>query len=147
MSEQETDNNSVEASDELSEDIVGVGEYRFSVPAKKQFLPWHRPRKQFVRNDQWCYFIAELIDEVKEVGGTLTYFGLPGVDLLDIRYFGSVICEPRSLKLRFLGFNSAARPQSEEQAELNISLDEISKTPSFDPRSEIVPDDIRELVN
>src|SRR5712671_1554546 len=121
MSEQETDNNSVEASDELSEDIVGVGEYRFSVPGKKNFLPWHRPRKQFVRNDQWCHYIQELLKELNMDSGTLTYFGLPGVDLLDVRYFGAVVCEPRSLKLRFLGFNSAAAPDSDEQIEMNIS--------------------------
>lgn len=132
--------------DDLAADIVGIEEYDFSVvPPKKQFLPWHRPRKQFVRNDQWGVFIAELLDEVKPE--TLTYFGLPGVDLLDIRFFGNEICEPRRLKLRFLGFNSSADPESNEQAELNISLDEISKSASFDPQSAIIPDDLRQLVN
>jgi hypothetical protein len=133
-------------SDDLATDIVGVEQYAFTVPPKKDFLPWHRPRKQFVRNDQWRYQISVLLDEIQSEG-TLTYFGLPGVDLLDLRFFGSTICEPRNLKLRFLGFNNGADPKSEEQTELNISLDEISKSASFDPQSEIIPDDIRELVN
>jgi hypothetical protein len=132
--------------DELANDIVGVEQYAVSVPAKKSFLPWHRPRKQFVRHEQWRYQIGQLLDE-GHFTGTLTYFGLPGVDLLDLRYFGTSICEPRDLKLRFLGFNKAADPESEDQAELNISFDELSKSPSFDPQSEIVPDDLRQLVN
>ncbi len=133
--------------DDLASGIVGVQEYTVTVPPKKGFLPWHKPRKQFVRNDQWCHYIGEMLDEIPATNSTLTYFGLPGVDLLDLRYFGRVICDPRSLKLRFLGFNDAAHPQSGDQAELNISLDELSKSASFDPMSEIVPDDFRQLVN
>ena len=139
--------NEADASDDLASGIVAVQEYKFSVPTKKRFLPWHRPRKQFVRNDQWSYQIGALLDEFPPTTGRLTYFGLPGVDLLDIRYFGSTVCEPRAIKLRFLGFNNGAESRSDAQVELNISLDEISKAPSFDPQSEIVPDDIRELVN
>jgi hypothetical protein len=135
-----------EDSGDLASDIVGVDQYVVSVPPKKQFLPWHRPRKQFVRNDQWCYQIKQLVDEGHSTK-TLTYFGLPGIDLLDLRFFGTTICEPRDLKLRFLGFNKAADPENDEQAELNISFDELSKSPSFDPQSQIVPDDLRQLVN
>src|SRR5205085_920424 len=53
----------------------------------------------------------------------------------------------RSIKLRFLGFNNSAHPESAEQAELNISLHEISKSVFYDPQSEIVPDDFQQLVN
>lgn len=134
-------------SDDLAGDIVGVTEYAAALPAKKDFLPWHRPRKQFVRNDQWAYYIGEILDEVKPADGTLSYFGLPGVDLLDLRYFSSKLCEPRSLKLRFLGFNDAANPSSGDQAELNISYDELSKSYPIDALSEILPDDFRQLAN
>jgi hypothetical protein len=141
------DPNKVEESDDLAGGIVGVEEYTVTVPPKKTFLPWHKPRKQFVRNDQWRHYIVEMLDETKPPDGILTYFGLPGVDLLDLRFFGGTVCDPRSLKLRFLGFNDAASPQSGDQTELNISLDELSKSTFFDPMSEIVPDDFRELVN
>jgi hypothetical protein len=134
------------AADDFASGIVGVQQYQFTVPAKKTFLPWHRPRKQFVRNDQWRYQIGALLDEVNAVD-TLTYFGLPGVDLLDLRFFGSSLCAPRGLKLKFLGFNKAANPRSDDQSEINISLDELSKSPVFDAQSEIVPDDIRQLAN
>lgn len=133
--------------DDLTSDLVGVKEYAVVVPPKKQFLPWHKARKQFVRNDQWCYYIGQLLDEAKMADNVLTYFGLPGVDLLDLRYFSSKICVPRSLKLRFLAFNDAADPHSGDQGELNISLDELSKLATFDPMSEILPDDFRQLVD
>ena len=133
--------------DDLANGIVGIRVYKADVPPQKPFRPWHKPRKQFVRNDQWRYFIGEMLDDMKAENGTLTYFGLPGVDLLDLRYFGSAVCEPRALKLRFLGFIDAADPLSGDQAELNISYDELSKSASFDPTSEILPDDFCQLVN
>jgi hypothetical protein len=144
MSEQSS--NDPDDSDDLSSGIVTAGQYVAPVPSKKNFLPWHRPRKQFVRHEQWRYQIGELLDEGHSTD-TLTYFGLPGVDLLDLRFFGTAVCEPRALKLRFLGFNRAADPESDEQAEFNISFDEVSKSPSFDAQSAIVPDDLRQLVN
>lgn len=136
-----------EGEDDMASGIVGIQEYTVNVPPKKAFLPWHKPRKQFVRNDQWCHFIGEMLDEMQVTNGTLTYFGLPGADLLDLRYFGSIVCDPRSLKLRFLGFVDAADPQNGDQVELNISYDELSKSASVDPTSEIVSDDFRQLVN
>ena len=132
---------------DLADDIVGVDSYEAPVPAKKVFLPWHRPRKQFVRVKQWCEQIKKLLDEIQIEGGALRYFGLPGIDLLDLRCFHHTICVPRNLKLCFLGFNSGSDPASSEQAELNISLDEISKLGSIDPRSMVIPDDFRRLAS
>ncbi len=138
--------NDASESGDLADGIVGNADYSFTVPAKKQFLPWHKPRKQFIRHEQWAHHIGKMIDEIND-GSPITYFGLPGVDLLDLRYFGSAVCAPRSLKLRFLGFNDAADPLSGDQAELNISLDELSKSDLIDPKSMIIPDDFRQLVN
>jgi hypothetical protein len=132
---------------DLADDIIGVVSYEAPEPTKKKFLPWHRPRKQFVRHEQWRYQIEQLLNETHTAGQSLTYFGLPGVDMLDLRYFGTAVCEPRDLKLRFLGFNKAANPQDAEQIEFNVSFDEIRRTSSFDAQSDIVPDDLRQLVN
>ncbi|WP_407177483.1 PP_RS20740 family protein [Bradyrhizobium sp. STM 3562] len=142
-------NSSTEPDDteSLASDLVSIDDYSFALPKKREFLPWHKPRKQYVRSEQWRHYIGELADEIAAAGGTLTYFGLPGDDLLDIRFFGSAVCEPRSLRLRFLGFNNSADAQSDDQTDLNISLDEVSKSASYDPQSEIVPHDIREVVD
>src|SRR5260221_8832642 len=105
---------------DLTDDLVGTDQYEAQAPAKKEFFAWHRPRKQFVREKQWCLQIGMLLDDAAGLSfdnNTLTYCGLPGSDLLDLRCFHDVICIPRSLKLRFLGFNSAASPKSNEQVE------------------------------
>jgi hypothetical protein len=132
---------------DLADGIVGVTTYEYSERPKKKFQPWHRPRKHFVRHEQWMYFTKELVNERGAGVERLSYFGLPGADLLDIRYFGSEVCEPNNIKLRFLGFDKSADPEDESQSDYNISYDEVSKAPSFDPQSEVIPDDFRDLVD
>lgn len=127
----------------LGDDIFGTDDtYEASSPYKREFLPWHKPRKQFVRHHQWCLQIQELINEGSTDTRMLKYLGLPGVDLLDLRYFHTQICEPNNIQLRFLGFNSGAQPGSPEHTELNISLDEVRRLDKIDGHSEVIPDDI-----
>jgi hypothetical protein len=133
--------------EQLADDIVGAGAYEATPPPKKEFLPWHRPRKQFVRAKQWTHQIEKLLNDFVPEAQTLRYLGLPGVDLLDLRHFHSILCEPRKINLRFLGFNSAASSGNSLQVELNISLDEVKKLPFVDPLSEVLPDDIRRIAN
>jgi len=80
-------------------------------------------------------------------GNTLRYLGLPGADLLDLRYFHSTVCEPNGMHLRFLGFNVGADPKSGLQTEANISLDEVRKLSKIDPCSDIVWDDFSRIAN
>jgi hypothetical protein len=131
----------------LSDDIFGTETYEAQRPARKEFLPWHRPRKQFVRHRQWCGEISKLVDGMSRDGAPLRYLGLPGVDLIDLRCFHGHVCEPRKLPLRFLGFNSGAHPASAAHADLNISLDEVRKLPYVDPMSDVIWDDFCRLGN
>jgi hypothetical protein len=126
--------------EEHADDIVLATIYEAPTPSPKQFLPWHLPRKQYVRHHQWCEQIGRLLDEYQLADGTLKYLGLPGVDLLDLRYFHSQICETRGVNLRFLGFNSSAMPTSKAHTELNISLDEVRRLARVDPMSEVIRD-------
>jgi len=124
----------------LADDIVEDFTYEATVPKMKIFLPWHRPRKQFVRQHQWCEQIGRMLDDSPLTDGILKYMGLPGVDLLDLRHFHSAVCEPRKVSLRFLGFNSSAMPQDDAQTELNVSLDEVRRLPNVDPMSNVIGD-------
>jgi hypothetical protein len=133
--------------EQLADDIVGAATYEASAPPKKEFLPWHRPRKQFVRSEQWTFQIEKLLADFTPEGQPLRYLGLPGTDLLDLRHFHRIVCQPRQLQLRFLGFNSAASSANSMQVELNISLDEVKKLPFVDPLSDVLPDDIRRIAN
>lgn len=123
-----------------ADDIVQIASYEASSPGTKEFLPWHLPRKQYVRHHQWCEQIGRMLDDSPLADGTLKYLGLPGVDLLDLRHFHSMVCEPRNINLRFLGFNSSARPSSTAQTQLNISLDEVSRLARVDPLSLVIGD-------
>lgn len=132
---------------ELADNIFGASIYEAPERQKKDFSPWHKPRKQYVRHHQWCVQIEKLLNDMQPDGNTLKYLGLPGNDLLDLRYFQSQICQPRQMGLRFLGFNRSAGPNNAAQTELNISLDEVKKLPLIDPRSIIIWDNFSLLSN
>jgi hypothetical protein len=133
--------------EDLSDGIVELSAYSASLPTYKPFLPWHRPRKQFVRDRQWTQQISRLLQDHPPIDNVLRYLGLPGVDLLDLRYFDSAICQPKAVSLCFLGFNNAARPATTAGTELNISIDEVMKSPSVHPRSEVIRDDFASVAN
>lgn len=123
------------------DDMFPITAYEAPSREKKPFLPWHRPRKHFVRHEQWQQQIEILANAGQLEHQTIRYLGLPGTDLLDIRHFHRTLCEPKELMLRFLGFNTAAHPQDVGQTELNISLDEVRKLPRIDPGSDVIADD------
>lgn len=131
----------------FADGIVATVAYEAPLPQKKDFLPWHRPRKQFVRHHQWCEQIEALLSEIQANTTALRYLGLPGVDLLDLRYFHDQVCQPRQIPLKFLGFNSGANPLSNAQTELNISLHEVRKLQFVDPISEVIGDNFCLMAN
>lgn len=141
-------NDAVPDEEEHADDIVEIVAYEAPMPASaKPFLPWHRPRKQYVRNHQWCHEIIRMVTETAPVGGVLKYLGLPGVDLLDLRHFHTAVCEPHQIDMRFLGFISGAHPASKAQTELNISLDEVRRLPRIDPMSDVIGDNFARVAN
>lgn len=135
--------------EELADHIIEVSSYEAPRPqqSKNKFLPWHRPRKQFVRHHQWCREVQKLIAVKAPTEGVLKYLGLPGGDLLDLRHFHSAICEQHRVNLRFLGFNNSAKPTSQHHVELNISLDEVKRLNYIDPQSDVLGDDFLLLAN
>src|SRR4051794_33064978 len=90
--------------EELVAEIFGQLDVAPTEPTRKQFMPWHRPRKQFVRREQWWELVRRLY-EGRPDGAPLRYLGLPGVDLIDLRYLHDRVCNPVGRPLRFLGFN------------------------------------------
>lgn len=141
-------NNMVPNEEEHADDIVEMVAYEAPMPsAAKEFLPWHRPRKQYVRHHQWSHEIVRMIAKTPPVDGVLKYLGLPGVDLLDLRHFHAQVCEAQNVDLRFLGFNSSARPFSKAHTELNISLDEVRRLPRVNLMSDVIGDNFAQVAN
>lgn len=133
--------NNIPLEEGLADDIVGEYQYEAPQRQKKEFLPWHRPRKQFVRDRQWRQEIVKLVEANRPIDGVIKYLGLPGLDLLDLRFFHNTICEQQNLRLRFLGFNTAAAPNDEAQTEFNLCRDEVKNMHFIDPISDVIQDD------
>ena len=133
-----------DSQDDFASEIFGDVEYTRPQPEPKRFMPWHRPRKQFVRREQWTASLQSLYAD-REPGDPLRYLGLPGTDLIDLRYLHQEICLPYDRPMWFLGFNSEARPGKPAHDELKISLDEVLRLPNVDAKSDVIPDDFQQI--
>ncbi len=133
----------------MAEEDIAVEEFKLDVPEyadpdgpSRACAPWHRPRKQYVREKCWLAPTKDLLAGV-QVDEGLRYLGLPGTDLLDIRYFLDELCTD-GRKMRFVGFNNAATGSSPEATELSLALSEVHlRDAQVDAQSRIVSDDIR----
>lgn len=101
------------------------------------FLPWHKPRKQWIRVNQWWKQIERnLINNPTFGTDTIKYFGLPGKDLLDIRYFEQQL-SALNKKICLLGLINNPLEWKSAQAQLSkiydlIGIDEDSTIERLD---------------
>lgn len=114
-------------------------------PARLDFAPWHRPRKQFVRKKQWVSHIRDIINRnnILREGRPFSYLTLPGPDLLDVRLVAD-ICESERVKLHYLGFCKANEEES-ERLRRNVSEFETSRTECVARRSKVVIAPIQDI--
>lgn len=136
-----------ERSDFRLDSIFEVTSYATRPPVELPFRPWHKPRKQAVREEQWGREIEWLLNRKPEGDKTLRYLGLPGPDLLDIRYLYERFCSDGSHDLTFLGFDKSALKDSPFRDSLNISLREVRGLEHVNGQSDIIGDDFRLLSN
>jgi len=124
---------------DLFDDVV---ETPASRPTKNTFFPWHNPRKQYVRINQWL----KILDRYKTnifSNGTMKYLGLPGDDLLDIREIHNRFCANNNIKLNFLGFNNFSdNDESHRKENANLSITEVRELMYIDPSSDVIDNDI-----
>lgn len=113
---------------------------------KKKFMPWHKPRKQWCRFNQWYNGMNWVIDTVgADRLGAFKYLGLPGDDLLDLRLF-AYGCKSKSVELKYLGFNSV-NEKSNSSTELNVSESELHKTGVISTGSKVITEPLETLSN
>ena len=132
--------------DDFAAEIFGEIDYQPTPAAPKTFKPWHRPRKQYVRREQLLALLRDLYQQ-RRPEEPLRYLGLPGTDLLDLRYLYQNLCRDQGRPLRFLGFSTEAQPGSPAHVELSLSLDEVRRLPNVDPQSDVIHDDFRRIGN
>lgn len=117
-----------------------------SISLKKKFLPWHKPRKQYIRNNQWNAITASLIDHLclKDKRRSLQYLSLPGSDLLDVRALYSV-CAEKEVHLKFVGLNEIKADDKESIMDQLISVNELRGLHYIDPSSDVYEDQLERL--
>ena len=97
----------------IVEDVLPVEVEQAAVPVElDRIWPWHRSRKQFIRERQWVHFARRLVRQEKGApglrgfsGGTpeVQYLTLPGLDYLDVRLLGDM-CRAEDCCLTSTGF-------------------------------------------
>ena len=102
-----------EPDQQITDDVLPARTDDLAVPIELDKLePWHRPRKQFIRERQWIYFSERLIRRLKGKPGLPTplkgvpevhYLTLPGTDYLDVRLLGE-LCHNHGCCLTSTGF-------------------------------------------
>lgn len=96
------------------------------------FEPWHKPRKHWIRLNQWNRHILELLETT--TSSQINYFSFPGKDALDIRTIGK--CLPKGKKLCFYGLE--CREEAFDQSITDSLLrdyDYISEDSKIEPRT------------
>ena len=102
---------------------------------------WHKPRKQWIRREQWGKEVAALLDELRLTDREFRYLTLPGEHLFDVRQLHSV-CEERKVKLRYLGFDTSRKNSS-----VTVSEQEVRSLPFIHGDSLIKGDKFEALGN
>ncbi|MEV6928200.1 hypothetical protein AB0M46_27430 [Dactylosporangium sp. NPDC051485] len=141
----------------MNDDDFPLVSFEFPEVVEYHFKPWHRPRKQYVRATIWGRYIESLVAAMDQ-DRPVRYFGLPGADFLDIRYFLNQFCIPNERKIRFVGFDASTQEGDDDLgstlAEMHASLDAIAasdsatdsagslaslrRSPNVDPRSKVL---------
>ncbi|MDE1182552.1 hypothetical protein [Paraburkholderia sp.] len=140
----EQDNPFGDGDPSLEQDVAPTTTEHTPLEVRREFLPWHKPRKQWVRTSQWAESIGRLADELrlKDLQEPLRYLSLPGPDLLDVRSIRPV-CEGREIQLQFIGLNSG---DDDGDAALNRALiNQVRAMPGIHQASEVVTDRFEHL--
>ena len=106
----------------------------------RPFKPWHRPRKQHVRRVQ----IDGHLESVFEANdGPIRYLGMPGSDLLDLRWIHGGMCERLGRRLLFIGFDMG---DGDDETRFSIEAAKLGMS-DVDERSDIIPTKFQSLAD
>jgi hypothetical protein len=128
------------------EELLGGSTTQHFLPTDRDFKPWHKPRKQWIREEQWAKHCLKLMEDHLAEGQEFTYLSLPGPDLLDVRFL-SQTCLSANRNLRFLGFNNPSDESSADKISLTKGVAEICQSDHVSNFSSVVPDRLENLAD
>lgn len=124
--------NDFDNDENIGQSVLPVDVEEMAVPIPlKELQPWHRPRKQYVRERQWKACASHLIDRLRVTNaqsirdGKLKYLTLPGIDHFDVEVIGEA-ARSRGLSLEATGFLSEAEKES-VRARSEVRADSLIK--------------------
>lgn len=126
--------------------LLGAPVAQHLLPTEREFEAWHKPRKQWVREEQWAKHCRKLMEEFLGAEKEFTYLSLPGPDLLDVRFL-SQTCLAAKKNLRFLGFNNPADESPANQISLTKGVAEICQSDHVSNFSSVIPDRLENLAS
>lgn len=98
---------------EMADDVLPAEIDEMAVPMElDRLFPWHKPRKQLVREEQWVHLSRRLIEKEKGRPGLrgepddkpeVRFLTLPGIDYLDVRQIADA-CRESGCRLTSIGF-------------------------------------------
>jgi len=138
-----TDQRDINADDDNAEDLIPFEKFPERVPVERHEVtldPWHKPRKHWIRENQWARAAGRLFQKLQFDGRPLYYFSLPGKHLLDVRHLHR-LCESKKIPLRFLGFDSSRK----DDPAISISIDEVRQLPFIHRESDLKADRLEDL--
>lgn len=108
-------------------------------PTPRQFKPWHKPRKQYIRRHQWCKEVTGLIPllSLPPENKVVRYLSLPSEDMLDVRTLAETLGD--DLKLKYVGF-FYTKDGSPDDQRMNLSERAVKALDKVDDSSHIARD-------
>lgn len=131
-----------------SGDLFADASYELPKVSRRDFKPWHKPRKHYVRTKQWQHELEWIIAQRQE-DLPVRYLGLPGADLLDIRHlYNSSVANSIASGFQFLGFDSGAvSPEGTSVDQQNVGLRSLRDRPTVSRDSIVLPDRFEALAD
>lgn len=138
----------------IADDVLPAPADDLAVPeGLNQLQPWHRPRKQLVREMQWIHHSERLIETEKGKPGLpipsegkpeVRYLSLPGKDYLDVRQLAD-ICQQNGCNLTSTGFEAGGE-SNPIVARANVSRQRLIDTNRITGRSLIFPRRFEDII-
>ncbi|WP_369157001.1 PP_RS20740 family protein [Candidatus Thiodiazotropha sp. LNASS1] len=106
----------VEDIEDFGESVLPVEIEEPAVPVPlNELMPWHHPRKQYVREQQWQLYTERFIQRLRSQhtlpGGMVRYLTLPGIDYFDVEILGNTI-NNLGLRLEATGFHAETEKET-----------------------------------